>query len=152
MKRTGFTLVEILIVVIVLGILAAIVIAQFSEATDDAKLSAMCRDLQTVRSQLERYRLEHDSYPDGADSDAWTVQLTQMTDIDGAAGTDYGPYLQTFPTNPFNESGAVVIDADGSSAPGAQFASGAGACGWYFNAATGKFTANDEGVGGHGGL
>jgi prepilin-type N-terminal cleavage/methylation domain-containing protein len=43
-KRSGFTLVEILIVVVILGILAAIVIPQFTEASTEAKLSSLCTD------------------------------------------------------------------------------------------------------------
>ena len=56
MKRTtkkGFTLVEILIVVIILGILAAIVIPQFSQASTEARVSSLKTNLQTIRSQLE---------------------------------------------------------------------------------------------------
>jgi general secretion pathway protein G len=146
MKRKGFTLVEILIVVIILGILAAIVIPQFSEASDDARLSSLVSDLQTLRSQLELYRVQHNSYPNGATSAAWKAQLTGQTDIDGAAGTDYGPYLQTFPTNPFNDSNDVYLDADGSGSPGAQSTG----LGWYFRPSDGKFAPNDDAT--HGAL
>jgi len=140
MKRKGFTLVEILIVVIILGILAAIVIPQFSEASDDARLSSLVSDLQTLRSQLELYRVQHNSYPDGADSTAWKAQLTGQTDINGDTGTDYGPYLQTFPTNPFNDSNDVFIDTAGTGSPGAQSTT----LGWYFNPANGKLAPNDS--------
>ncbi len=141
MKRTAFTLVEILIVVIILGILAAIVIPQFSEASDDARLSSMVSDLQTVRSQLELYRVEHSTYPIGPEAN-WIAQLTGKTDIFGATtGTDYGPYLQTFPTNPFNDSAGVIIDTAGGSSPGVVSAD---TVGWYFNGDTGKFAANDS--------
>ena len=51
MKNKGFTLVEILIVVIILGILAAIVIPQFTQASNDARESSLSSELQTVRSQ-----------------------------------------------------------------------------------------------------
>ncbi len=49
----GFTLVEILIVVVILGVLAAIVIPQFSTATSEANLNTLLGNLQTVRSQIQ---------------------------------------------------------------------------------------------------
>ena len=52
-KRSGFTLVEILIVVIILGILAAIVIPQFTNASSSARTSSIQSLLQTVRSQID---------------------------------------------------------------------------------------------------
>jgi general secretion pathway protein G len=62
--KSGFTLVEILIVVVILGILAAIVIPQFTEASTEAKTSRLCTDLQSVRSQIQLYKIEHnDNFP-----------------------------------------------------------------------------------------
>ena len=58
-KNRGFTLVEILIVVVILGILAAIVIPQFSNASEEAAYSRIKTDLQTVRSQIQLYRVQH---------------------------------------------------------------------------------------------
>ena len=64
MNNKAFTLVEILIVVIILGILAAIVIPQFTQASGEAKLSSLASDLQMVRSQMQLYYLQHnDTYP-----------------------------------------------------------------------------------------
>jgi len=141
-KNTGFTLVEILIVVIILGILAAIVIPQFTEASNDARVSAMVSDLQTVRSQIELYKIQHlDNYP-GTVNGTWTIgnfvtHLTGKTDIDGVSGGTLGPYLQKFPTNPFNNSSAVR-DATGASDPNAE----SGTEGWWFNSTTGNFGVN----------
>src|SRR5688500_19799867 len=58
-RKGGFTLVEILIVVIILGILAAIVIPQFTSASQDARRNSLTSQLQTLRSQLELYKLQH---------------------------------------------------------------------------------------------
>ena len=57
--KKGFTLVEILIVVVILGILAAIVIPQFTDASTEAKISSMRSDLQMMRSQIELYKVQH---------------------------------------------------------------------------------------------
>jgi general secretion pathway protein G len=142
-KNTGFTLVEILIVVIILGILAAIVIPQFTEASNDARVSAMVSDLQTVRSQIELYKVQHlDSHP-GTVSGTWTIgnfktTLMTKTDQNGVAGGTLGPYLQKFPTNPFN-SGDTVVDASADTDPAAQLDT---TNGWWFNHTTGSFGVN----------
>src|ERR1700690_4619340 len=63
-KNSGFTLVEILIVVIILGVLAAIVIPQFTNASTDARKSNMASQDQTIKSQISLYSLQHnDTYP-----------------------------------------------------------------------------------------
>jgi len=59
----GFTLIEILIVVVILGILAAIVIPQFSSASQEASISSVRSQLQTLRSQVELYRVQNNEYP-----------------------------------------------------------------------------------------
>ena len=77
-RRTGFTLVEILIVVIILGILAAIVIPQFTEASSDARESSLTSNLQTLRSQLGLFKIQHnDDYPNSTDTDTFEDRLTQ---------------------------------------------------------------------------
>ena len=94
-SHRAFTLVEVLIVVIVLGILAAIVIPQFSEASTDAK-----------------------TFPTFA---AFVNQMTQYTDIAGAAQAtkdathNLGPYLLSIPNNPFTSPlSNAVGNADGT--------------------------------------
>ena len=135
-RTTGFTLVEILIVVIILGILAAIVIPQFTEASEDARNSALVSDLQTLRSQIELYKIQHlDALP-GAGGALFLEAMTGKTDINGdvAAAGAYGPYLQKFPTNPFLDDDSVRIDGA---------AAGAETEGWHFNTTNGQIHADD---------
>ena len=147
MKKTGFTLVEILIVVIILGILAAIVIPQFTEASNDARESQLVSDLQTVRSQVELYKVQHlERLPSvnengAADTANFLDRLTKKTDHTGALNVNgkFGPYLQKFPTNPFASTAQ-----DGVTFGVADPAPGSDATGWYFNTSTGKFSANDS--------
>jgi type II secretion system protein G len=118
-RNTGFTLVEILIVVIILGILAAIVIPQFTNASQDARKNSLMSQLQTVRSQIELYKLQHkDALPDLATTN-WAA-LTGKTDINGGTTGDlsYGPYLQQVPVNSLNDDTAVAT-GDGTAAPSA---------------------------------
>jgi general secretion pathway protein G len=145
-SKSGFTLVEILIVVVILGILAAIVIPQFTDASTEAKTSSLMSDLQTVRSQIELYKVQHNDNVPSLDMVAFGGKqvngLTGVTLIDGtqvAAGTaeSYGPYLQQMPMNPFNDFSAV----DTTGAPGGGDAAGTG---WYYNTTTGDFRADDD--------
>jgi general secretion pathway protein G len=146
MKNAGFTLVEILIVVIILGILAAIVIPQFTQASNDARESALVSDLQTVRSQLELYKVQHlEVYPSSSSSTTFIDCLSKRTNAAGATGSDaslypYGPYLQKFPVNAFVSGTASGAVGFGTTDP----APGDGSTGWYFNTSTGKFSANDS--------
>jgi len=107
MVAKGFTLVEILIVVVILGILAAIVIPQFTNASESAKASSLTTQLQTLRSQIELYKNQHNNLYPTTDGTTSTVivwdKLTSTTLIDGtvdATGT-YGPYMQQAPKNGF---------------------------------------------------
>ena len=130
-RKSGFTLVEILIVVIILGILAAIVIPQFTNASQDARESSLLSQLQTLRSQIELYKLQHlDKLPNlvGASPACW-VPLTTKTDNQGvlsALPDAFGPYMQSAPSNPVN-SMSNVTDGD-SAAPAAT-----APCGFIFD-------------------
>lgn len=129
----GFTLVEILIVVVILGILAAIVIPQFTSASEDAKESNLETQLQTIRSQLELYKIQHnDIYPTVAQM---FLNLTESTNAAGATtGTLFGPYLQKGPVNPFTVGTAgdvVVVNGTAASTNG-----------WTYNATSGETRAS----------
>lgn len=130
----AFTLVEILIVVTILGILAAIVVPQFVSANSESRDSAMLMNLNRIRTQLQIYQSQHNGdFPTLAD---FTNQMTLSSDVHGntaAVGTSgypYGPYLQTIPINPWIPSNSISTGALGSS-------------GWYYNEATGEFRPND---------
>jgi prepilin-type N-terminal cleavage/methylation domain-containing protein len=98
--RHGFTLIEILIVVVILGILAAIVIPQFTDASQEAAASNLRSQLQTIRSQIELYNVQNPGLafdaatPAPGDATFWDV-LVQ------------GNYLQSAPLNPLTPDPAV---------------------------------------------
>jgi general secretion pathway protein G len=153
-NNKGFTLVEILIVVIILGILAAIVIPQFSNASTDAKKNSLMSQLQTMRSQMELYKLQHnDQLPTklaaaglhgGTGAEADWDQLTGQTDVSGTSGTataqKYGPYLQQVPANSLNGLTSINCDAT-SDFPSLQNKAAPAAAGFIMNSVTGKIWA-----------
>ena len=123
-------------VVLILGIPAAIVVPHFTSATEDSKLSNLVSNLQSIRAQLELYKMHHnETYPTNIN-----VQLTSKTDRDGtvnAAGL-CGPYPHIFPANPFVDNPDQAVRTNGTPPAG-----------WDYDSATGIILANTAG---HGGL
>ena len=141
----GFTLIEILIVVIILGILAAIVIPQFTNATTSSKTSGVQTTAQSLRGAVQLYYYQHnDSLPPA--TNFWTLMMTQ-TDANGNAYVSgssttgpFGPYMQSIPQNLLNNS-TVVIDANVT--PGSQTTT---TCGWEYDYAGGTGTGTVHGT------
>src|SRR5437016_12964932 len=94
LRRTAFTLIEVLIVVVIMAILAATIIPQFTDSTKDAKTSTASFNLATLRSQIQLYRTQHT----GLNPGATLIELTKNTDGSGAQGAGaafpFGPYLR----------------------------------------------------------
>ena len=132
-RRGAFTLIEVLIVVVIMAILAATIIPQFTDSTKDAKSSTVQFNLHTLRSQIQLYRTQHAGLaPTGT-----LAELLTTTDATGATGTGaafpYGPYLREVPLNPFNNSKAVKVITTDPAAAGDVTGTG----GWIYNATTG---------------
>ena len=165
-EQSGFTLIEILIVVILLGILATIIIPQVSVSSDDAKLNTVKTNLANLRSAIELYYYQHSNKFPGAedetnsgvdtadDADAATAFESQMTRFSDGAGVtavsgdstyQYGPYLRNgMPTNPFNNLSTVVCDFDEDDIT-EKDSTGATA-GWKFYPQTGILVSGDGGA------
>lgn len=135
-NQRGFTLVEVLIVVAILGILAAIVVPQFTSAAEQSRENALAMNLYRVREQLELYKQQHNGqYPDLARFEAQMTTASNEAGDTAAPGTSgyiYGPYLRNVPINPMT-SKSVITDNPAT-----------GNDDWYYNEDTGEFRANDS--------
>lgn len=161
-KERGFTLVELIIVIIILGILAALGIPQFIDSTKDAEESTLSGDVAVLRNAIALYYHQHSAtYPGAVKVDgtgtataaadnpvAFVDQLTKYTDKDGKvsaaldrANYPYGPYLVNgMIVNPTDSaSTSVVLDSTAAIAAGDVTAAG----GWLFNKQTGEVRPNN---------
>lgn len=156
-KTNAFTLVEILIVVVILAVLAAIVIPQAGKATNAAKDSALAHDLQMLRRYILIYKGQHlevpPGYPNGDKTQtpveqAFIDQLTMasnskgQTAAKGTPGYGYGPYLMKIPKNHFCEKSTVQMLDNGQNFP----AEADGSHGWIYKAATSEIRADNTGT------
>ena len=140
MCKSGFTLVEILIVVVILGILAAIVLPQLSNANGEAQLSRLASDLQVTRVAIEMYKVQHaDLIPGSTAGVSLEQALTLKTNENGTlnASGAMGPYLRKMPTNAFNQLRTIETEAGAASLGGDN-------CGWHLDTDTGCFRADTE--------
>jgi type II secretion system protein G len=134
----GFTLVEVLIVVSILGIMAAIVMPHYNSSTAEAQLAALRSNLHVVRKQLELYKIHHNGiWPAavGETSADFARRMVTKTDGDGAPSTQFGPYLERVPVNKYNDRATVRVG---------EAAAGANTDGWRFDPLTGEFQADDN--------
>ncbi len=141
--RGGFTLIEVLIVVVIMAVLAATIIPQFSSSTKDAQNSSVKFNAHSLRSQIELYKAHHlGNYPEIIENSL--PQLTKASNVDGATvdtpdtAHPYGPYLDEIPANPFNSLRTVAAVTTAGTAP----TTGTGASGWQYDATTGGIWPN----------
>jgi len=148
---------EILIVVVLLGVLAAIVIPTVANSTTSAKDSTLAVDLQLLRRVVLVYRTQHlevgPGYPDGDTTQAPIEQAfidqaimasnaNGQTAAIGTPGFNRGPYLMKIPVNPFNGKNTVEMLTDGQAFP----ANADDSHGWIYKAATSEIRTDNTGT------
>lgn len=167
-ENAGFTLVELIIVIIIIGILATLAIPQFVSATRDAQEATLAGDLSVMRNAINLYYHQHNSsYPGAVIDDgsgdptaaddnptAFLHQLTQYTDADGETSATldrtnfpFGPYLMRgVPDNPLAFPGAdpdgVKVTADVEPLVADDGIETDNTTGWKYSKMTGEFIAN----------
>jgi len=156
--------VEVVIVILIIGILAAIALPRLWAAAQGTGEAALVSNLSTLRRAIESYAAEHDQAFPGAAADgqgggpgsaeAFVSQLTMFSAADGSVSATadpthpFGPYIGNVPKLPVGAnkgSDAVAIDAT-NSPPLVT----AGNEGWVYNPQTGRIIANSDDASGDG--
>jgi general secretion pathway protein G len=141
-----------MIVVVILGILAAIVMPQFSDAAHVAREKVLKEDLRFLRHQIAVFAIQHTDhapgYAAGVPSAAtFADQMTKFTDVQGNvsdtqdATYKFGPYLQKVPENPITGKNTIRMIADNAAMP----ASAAGTDGWIYQASSQTVLSDADG-------
>ncbi len=153
--QSAFTLIELLLVVVILGILAAVAIPQFADSSEEARASSLQSNLAVLRNSVEYYRTNHlgkyPGYPSGGGVPTAAEVQNQLTlasttagatAAPGTAGYPFGPYVRDrVPENPVNGLTTVLVVLDNAAFPVADDSTG-----WIFQPQTGKWRANSTGT------
>ncbi len=153
----AFTLIEILVVVVLLGVLALVIIPMVSGSVISARESAVAHDLHMMRRYVLIYKSQHREVAPGYPNGDTTQTPTEQAFVDqttlasntagqtapiGTPGYERGPYLMKIPVNPLNHKDTVQVLADGDTFP----ANGDDSHGWIYKPATAEVRADSTGT------
>lgn len=97
--QRGFTLIEIMVVVVIMDVLAALVVPKLMGRTDEARIVAAKQDISTIMQALKLYRLDNQRYP--TTEQGLAALTTRPTSGPAANGWKTGGYLDKVPKDPW---------------------------------------------------
>jgi general secretion pathway protein G len=98
-RASGFTLIEILVVIVILGILAALIVPRVMDRPDQARVIAARSDIAAIVSALKLYRLDNGAYPSADQGLAALVRKPERGEI--PRNWKSGGYLEKLPVDPW---------------------------------------------------
>ena len=101
-KRNGFTLVELMVVIVIIGLLATIVALNVIPSGDTAKVQKAKADIATIEQALELYRLQQNSYPTTAQG--LDALVTAPAGLSNPAAYQAGGYIKKLPEDPWGRA------------------------------------------------
>ena len=102
LKQTGFTLIEIMVVVVILAVLAALVLPSIMGRPDEARVVAAKQDVATILQGLKLYRLDNGRYP--TTEQGLQALVTRPTTAPVPANWKQGGYLERLPRDPWGHT------------------------------------------------
>lgn len=98
-RSRGFTLIEIMVVVVILGILAAVVVPRIMDRPDDARIAKARQDIRVLESSLNLYKLDNFNYP--STQQGLDALVSQPSGEPQARNWKSGGYVKSLPKDPW---------------------------------------------------
>ncbi|HDS0949896.1 TPA: type II secretion system major pseudopilin GspG [Stenotrophomonas maltophilia] len=95
-RQQGFSLIEIMVVVVIIGILAALIVPRLMDRPDQARVVAARQDIAALMQALKLYRLDNGRYPGAEQGLQALVKPPQ-----GSGAVPVTPYLERLPNDPW---------------------------------------------------
>jgi len=107
-KNFGFTLIEVMVVVVILGILAAIVVPKIMSRPEQARIVKVRQDIMAIQSALDLYKLDNSFYP--TSDQGLQALVTKPTNPPVPRNWKSDGYLQSLPVDPWGEAYQYIND------------------------------------------
>ena len=98
-RAAGFTLIELMVVLVIIGVLAALIVPNVLDRTDDARATAARTDVHNIMQALKLYKLDNQRYPTPEQGLAALVQRPSTPPVPG----NWKPYLEKLPSDPWGQ-------------------------------------------------
>ena len=96
-KQKGFTLIELMVVLVIIGVLAALIVPNVLDRADDARVSAAKTDVSNLMQSLKLYKLDNQRFPTAEQG----LSALVSTPTTGPAPLNWKPYLDKLPNDPW---------------------------------------------------
>lgn len=98
-RSSGFTLIELMVVLVIIGVLAALVVPNVLDRADDARVTAARTDVANLTQALKLYKLDNLRYPSGEQG----LQALVAKPSAGPQAPNWKPYLDKLPLDPWGQ-------------------------------------------------
>ena len=97
LRQAGFTLIELMVVLVIIGVLAALIVPNVLDRADDARATAAKTDVNNLMQALKLYKLDNQRFPSAEQG----LQALQTKPTSGSIPANWRPYLDKLPADPW---------------------------------------------------